>query len=259
MEPSQPPESASKRGRIREIIPSIIIGRHSPGPRNSLIDVPGVLVHTESFHRTAPSVVHTGVTTILPRRDWFEHACHAAVYAFNGCGELTGSHWLEESGILCSPILLTGSFAVGACHTGIFEYAVSEHRDSEGLVDWGLLPVVGETYDGFLSDIGAMVVQPAMARRGIARASASPIPEGNTGGGTGMMCHGFKGGTGSASRVIQSVVSKKDGDETTVNPVNYTVAALVQAVGGFSQELRERHLGDNANRSQGRITASNVI
>lgn len=222
--------TSSSRGRIRDIIPSIIIGRYPTGPLNSLTDIPGVLVHTESLCRTIPTIVNTGVTTILPRREWFSDGCHAAFFKFNGSGEMTGSHWIEETGILNSPVILTNSFAVGPCYSGIYEYAVEKYKNKEGLADWFLLPVVGETFDGHLSDIGAMAVKSDMVIRGIEKASADRIPEGNTGGGTGMCCQGYKGGTGSASRVVKGVIKKDGKDEE----VEYTVGALVQAVSSTS-------------------------
>lgn len=228
------PIPPSARPRIRELLPNLYLGRHRPGTKNSLTDVPGVLVHTESIKRPSTATSHavnTGVTTILPRRDWFDSGCYAGYFRFNGSGEMTGSHWLDETGLLNSPIILTNSFSVGACYTGVYEYAVREYKDpATGLVDWFLLPVVAETCDLFLSDIGAMAVTSEMVVRGIDQASADPVKEGNTGGGTGMMCHGFKAGTGSASRVIDGVAF---GAET-----NYTVAALVQAKYGAKRDLR---------------------
>src|SRR3954451_20301436 len=100
----------------------------------------------------------TGVTTILPRADFFNNACHAGYFSFNGSGEMTGSHWLNETGTLNTPIIITNSFAIGSCYSGIYEYCVREYKDTDGLADWFLLPVVAETFDGFLSDIGAMSV-----------------------------------------------------------------------------------------------------
>ncbi|EED16387.1 D-aminopeptidase, putative [Talaromyces stipitatus ATCC 10500] len=205
--------------RIRDILPKLRIGRYIPGPNNSLT------VSLVSCH-----AINTGVTTILPRRDWFNFGCYASYFRFNGSGEMTGSHWLDETGLLSSPIILTNSFSVGPCYTGIFEYAVREYRDKEtGLVDWFLLPVLAETCDLFLNDIGTMAVTSDMVVRGIDLASSEPVKEGNTGGGTGMMCQGFKGGTGSASSVIDGVAF---GAETT-----YTVAALVQANYGAKRDL----------------------
>ncbi|OOF96827.1 hypothetical protein ASPCADRAFT_206969 [Aspergillus carbonarius ITEM 5010] len=228
------PTSHSRRPRVRDLLPKLHIGRYHTGPSNSLTDVPGVLVHTQSINRPSTETTHainTGVTTILPRRDWFHHGCYAGYFRFNGSGEMTGSHWLDETGLLNSPIILTNSFSVGACYSGIYEYAIREYRNqATGLVDWFLLPVVAETCDLFLNDIGAMVVTSDMVVRGIDEASADPVQEGNTGGGTGMMCQGFKGGTGSASRVVDGVAFGVEG--------TYTVAALVQANYGAKRDLR---------------------
>ncbi|KAK4687584.1 D-aminopeptidase, partial [Tremellales sp. Uapishka_1] len=226
--------SPAARGRIRDILPHLLIGRYPTGPLNSLTDVPGVLVHTESLHRISPTVINTGVTTILPRREWFESGCHAAYFKFNGSGEMTGCHWLDETGILNSPIIITNSFAVGPCYSGVYEYAIPRYKKDSGLVDWFLLPVVTETYDGFLSDIGAMPIQPEMTVRGIEKACSDRVPEGNTGGGTGMMCQGYKGGTGSASRRIKGSVVNDKGE---MEDVVYTVAALVQANYGAKRDL----------------------
>lgn len=214
--------ASTKRVRIRELIPDLPLGKwNRTGPKNGITDVSGVLVHTESIHDKEKGV-NTGVTTILPRKDWIEKACYAGMFRYNGAGELTGSHWLDDTGLLSSPIVLSNSFAVGACHTGIYQYGAKHYRDKDGEVDWFLMPVVGETFDGMLNDISQFVVTPDHVVRGIEKASADPVPEGNTGGGTGMTCHGFKAGTGTSSRLVPGL--DKDGKET-----EYTVAALVQA------------------------------
>ncbi|OCL03520.1 DmpA/ArgJ-like protein [Glonium stellatum] len=221
--------SSSHRRRIRDLLPTLHLGRFQPGPKNSLTDVPGVLVHTESIHEfpNCPSgSINTGVTTILPRKNWFHHACFAGIFRFNGSGEMTGSHWIEETGLLHSPIILTNSFGVGAAYQGIYEYGIREHADEKGHVDWFLLPVVAETFDGFMNDIGKFSVRPEHVVRGIDRASTDPVPEGNTGGGTGMLCHYFKGGTGSSSRVILGAEKE------------YTIAALVQVNYGAMRDFR---------------------
>ncbi|KAK3984685.1 peptidase family S58-domain-containing protein [Cladorrhinum sp. PSN332] len=238
--PTVPTPSKSSRLRIRELLPNLCIGRFQPGPLNSLTDVPGVLVHTESIHLPATDksggAVNTGVTTILPRKDFFRNACYSGLFRFNGSGELTGSHWIEETGLLHSPIILTNSFAVGACYQGIYQYAIREYSDERGRADWFMLPVVGETFDGFLNDISQFVIKPEHVVRGIDLASSDCVQEGNTGGGTGMVCHFFKGGTGSSSRVIPGV-DRCDGSEGQ-QPKNYTVAALVQANYGRPDALR---------------------
>ena len=144
---------------------------------------------------------------------------------------MTGSHWLDETGLLNSPIIITNTFSVGPCHDGANRYAVREYKNKEtGLVDFFILPVIAKTCDLFLSDMGAMAVTPEMVIRGIENAKEVPVCEGNTGGGTGMMCHGYKGGTGSVSRIID--------DQTFGEDYIWTVAALVQANYEHKQDLR---------------------
>jgi D-aminopeptidase len=133
----------------------------------------------------------------------------------------------KESGLLRSPIIITNSFSVGACYTGVYQYAIREHADKNGLVDWFLTPVIAETYDGYLNDIAAMTVTPDMVVRGIDAASSDRVLEGCTGGGTGMTCSGYKSGTGSASRVIKGA-----------NGEILTVAALVQSNFGKDWDLK---------------------
>jgi D-aminopeptidase len=125
---------------------------------------------------------------------------------------------------------LTSSFAVGACYSGVYEYAIKHYASPSGLADWFLLPVVTETFDGHLSDVAAMPITASMVVDGITNASSDPVPEGNTGGGTGMTMAGFKGGTGSASRVLKGTAHGV--------PVTYTLGALVQANYGAKRDLR---------------------
>ncbi|KAK3314211.1 peptidase family S58-domain-containing protein [Apodospora peruviana] len=232
------PAPAPPRVRIRQLLPNLHLGKFQPGPLNSITDVPGVLINTESIHLPATGkagAVNTGVTTILPRKDFFHNACYAGLFRFNGSGELTGSHWIEETGLLHSPIILTNSFAVGAAYQGIYEYGIREYSDSKGRVDWFMLPVVGETFDGFLNDISQFSVKPEHIVRGIENATADAVPEGNTGGGTGMVCHYWKGGTGSSSRIVTGVDRYSQEGQTEKT---YTVAALVQANYGSPDMLR---------------------
>jgi D-aminopeptidase len=251
--PPIPTNNNGSRKRLREVFPRIAIGRHRPGPKNSITDVREVLVSVQSLHKPNttepesipnhdPSIktrhaINTGVTVILPRKDWFRNGCYAGIFTFNGSGEMTGSHWLEETGVLASPIVITNSFAVGACYSGIYRYAIREYGEGKNSAPqfWFLLPVVAETYDGIMSDIAAMPVTEGMVVKGIDEATKERVPEGNTGGGTGMMCQGFKAGTGSASRVIQGKVVLEEQDEKTVE---YTVGALVQANYGAQWDLR---------------------
>lgn len=221
------PSSTTRRPRLRELCPKIFLGEYPTGPLNAITDISGVCVHTQSIFSHNGSV-NTGLTTILPRQDWFNKACHAGIFRFNGSGELTGSHWIEETGLLHSPILLTNSYSVGPAYTGIYQYAISEYASPDGDVDWFLLPVVGETFDGWLNDLTKFAITPEHAVHGIRNAQPGvAVEEGNSGGGTGMMCQGYKGGTGTSSRVVPGAEEGK----------TYTVAALVQANYG-----RQKHL-----------------
>ncbi|KAJ2982121.1 hypothetical protein NQ176_g1601 [Zarea fungicola] len=224
------PTPAAPRARLRDIAPSLYLGQWPPGPKNGITDVAGVLVHTQSMHSEDGSV-NTGVTTIVPRTEWFNKACYAGAFRFNGSGELTGTHWLDETGLLHSPIILTNSFSVGAAITGVYQHSIKHFADKDGSANWFLMPVVGETFDGYLNDLTAMAVKPEDIVRGLCSVSSDPVKEGNTGGGTGMICHGFKAGTGTSSRQVPGVDT--NGDET-----KYTVAALVQANFGRSAHLR---------------------
>ncbi|KYK60642.1 peptidase family T4 protein [Drechmeria coniospora] len=224
----------SSRGRVRHVLPNLYYGRWAAGPLNSITDVPGVLVHTQSIEPDGD--VHTGVTTILPRKDWMEYSTFAAVFRFNGCGEMTGSHWLDETGLLCSPIVITATSSVGEGYRGVQEHFYRRRRRSKdefdgGGVDLFMFPLVAETFDGFLSDPGRFAVTARHVMDGIDKASPDAVPEGNTGGGTGMICHRFKGGTGSSSRTVQGI--GVDGGETS-----FTVGVLVQANYGLAENLR---------------------
>lgn len=231
--------SSPNRARVRQVLPKLQIGRYQPGPANSLTDVPGVLVHTQSIIRDPPDStweVRTGVTTILPREDFFNQGCYAGYFRFNGSGEMTGVHWLDEVGLLNSPIIITNSFAVGAAYTGVYEYCIQQYRNAKGICDWFLLPLITETFDGIMSDIGALAVKPEHIVHGIQQASSHPVQEGNTGGGTGMLCQGFKGGTGSSSRLIEGL--ELDERSGLKKPVTYTLGTLVQCNYGAQRDFR---------------------
>ncbi|ATY65575.1 peptidase family T4 [Cordyceps militaris] len=215
------PESNSGRMRVREAIPGLRLGRFKPGKLNSITDVPGVLVHVTTI-QSEDKNVNSGLTTILPRKDWHKYCGFSGVFRFNGCGELTGSHWIEETGLLTSPILLTSTGSVGDAYRGIYEYCYRYHLDDEGEMPLFIVPVVGETYDGFLSDHSRFPLTSQHVIDSIRNATSDAVPEGCTGGGTGMICHRFKAGTGSSSRVVK-------GFDESGNEVDYTVGVLVQA------------------------------
>ncbi len=199
----------------------------APGPRNAITDVPEVEVgFTTLIEGEGEHAVRTGVTAILPRgKSGFADPCHAGMYSMNGNGELTGSHWIAETGLLHLPIGITNSHAVGPVHRGIIDWVVDEHPRVAR--EW-LLPCVGETFDGDLNDINGNHVTSAHAVAALQTASGGPIAEGNVGGGTGMNCYAFKGGTGTASRIVPY------GDDA------YTVGVITQANFGDRHELTIR-------------------
>lgn len=233
--------SASRpRQRLRELLPDLKLGNWPPGPLNGITDVPGVLTHTTTLQTPSNPSINTGVTVILPHEGWFNHAVHAGFFRFNGSGEMTGTHWIEETGLLHSPVVLTNSFSVGEAYRGIYDHAVRHHSGADGSVDWFLLPVVAETFDGHLNDMTAFAVRPEHVARGIDEASPGLTPEGCTGGGTGMCCQGFKGGTGTSSRVVGGLglglgLGPAGGEAP---PRDYTVGVLVQANYGKLRDLR---------------------
>ncbi|TPX07108.1 uncharacterized protein E0L32_011003 [Thyridium curvatum] len=232
-----PTKDSGARGRVRDIVPGIHIGDYKTGPKNGITDVPGVLASTQEFHLNGGRV-NTGVTVILPRRDWCTDGCNAGMFRLNGAGEFTGSHWIAETGMLSSPIVLTNTTSVGGAYQGIYEYANEHHANEYGFCDYFLVPVIGETYDGYLNDLGAFPITPQRVAHGIATASDAPVPEGNRGGGTGMICQGFKGGTGTASRIVPGFGSSPDAAAAERPEKEYTVAALVQANYGRLNHLR---------------------
>jgi D-aminopeptidase len=171
--------------RARDL--GIAIGTDEPGPRNTIADVDGVLVGHSTL--IEGDDVRTGVTVVVPPETPLFAGCHR----LNGNGELTGLEWVRESGLLTTPIGITNTFSVGVVRDAIA--ARSSDEDA-----WSL-PVVGETYDGFLNDIRAQRVTAAHVEAAFAAASTD-VAEGNVGGGTGMICHEFKGGIGTSSRLV---------------------------------------------------------
>ncbi|MEU7144631.1 P1 family peptidase [Nocardia sp. NPDC046473] len=194
------------------------------GDLNAITDVPGVEVGYTTLIRGED--VRTGVTAILPRgRERVFTPCAAGWYSLNGNGEMTGTTWLTETGSLALPILITNTHAVGTCHRGIIDWLIGAFPELPN--DWSL-PVVAETWDGYLNDINGTHVTSADAVAAIDAAAGGAIAEGSVGGGTGMNCYGFKGGSGTASRRVDY------GKDT------YTVGAFVQANFGSRKELTIR-------------------
>ncbi|AJT41818.1 P1 family peptidase [Psychromicrobium lacuslunae] len=201
-----------------------------PGTLNAITDIPGLEVGYQTIISGSGALdagrgpIRTGVTAILPRgRAGVGVSCSAATYSFNGNGELTGRSWIDESGSLTMPIALSNSHAVGACHQGIDQWV---HQNRPDLSNRWLLPVVGETWDGYLNDINGGHVTPELTAAAIDAATSGPLAEGSVGGGTGMNCYGFKGGSGTASRRVD------------FGGQRYHVAAFIQANFGSRSELR---------------------
>jgi D-aminopeptidase len=192
----------------------------TPGPLNAITDVPGVAVGFCTL--TDPSQkMRTGVTAILPRPSQDPQPVWAGQYALNGNGEMTGTHWINDAGYFLGPILITNTHGVGAAHLGATRWMIGHYADYFANHHAWAMPVVAETYDGVLNDINALHVQPDHAIAALNARSTGPVAEGSTGGGNGMICYDFKGGTGTASRCI------------TLGRIDYTVAALVQANHGI--------------------------
>ncbi len=208
------------RARLRDL--NIVIGTFPTGPYNAITDVPGVWVGHGTLIYNEPRVARTGVTVILPREGaiWEDHA-FAGCFSFNGCGEMTGWPFIEEFGLLTSPIALTNTNQVGTVHAALVEYGATRH----GGFAWKL-PVVAETYDGWLNDIDAFHLKAEHVRQALDSAHSGPVAEGNVGGGTGMICHDFKGGIGTSSRLVKTESGQ------------FTVGALVQANYGDRELLR---------------------
>jgi L-aminopeptidase/D-esterase-like protein len=199
----------------------------TPGPLNAITDVAGVEVGQTTIIRgngklvVGQGPVRTGVTAILPRGRNSEDNVMGAWFTLNGNGEMTGTTWLEESGFLGGPVMITNTHSVGVVHDAVIEWIVKRGKS----FDWSL-PVVAETWDGTLNDINGFHVKKEHVFAALDSARGGAVAEGNVGGGTGMMCHGFKGGIGTSSRKLSEAAG------------GYTVGVLVQCNYGTRGQLR---------------------
>jgi D-aminopeptidase len=200
----------------------------TPGPLNAITDVAGVTVgETTLVSGTDPKhLVRTGVTAILPRgADSATLPAFAGTFSLNGNGEMTGTAWIEESGMLEGPVLITNTHSVGVVRDAAIAWRIrAGTHDASGY--WWSLPVVAETWDGYLNDVNGFHVRPEHVFAALDGAHGGAVGEGNVGGGTGMICHEFKCGTGTASRRV------------AVGEASYTVGVLVQANYGVRDTLR---------------------
>ena len=219
-------EAQTPKPRARELGASALIGG-TAGTLDAITDVAGIEVgHTTLISGKGDLVrgqgpVRTGVTMVHPRGKGSADPVFGAWFTLNGNGEMTGTTWLQESGILEGPIGITNTHSVGVVRDAILEWQATR----PGLQPWGL-PVVAETWDGFLNDINGFHVKAAHAFAALDGARSGPVMEGNVGGGTGMVCLQFKGGIGTASRVL------------TAEQGGYTVGVLVQCNFGRRPDMR---------------------
>jgi D-aminopeptidase len=200
----------------------------SPGPLNAITDVAGVevgmvtLISGDGKVEVGKGPVRTGVTAILPRGKANGDPAMAGWFSLNGNGEMTGTAWVEESGFLEGGVFITNTHSVGTVRDATIEWTVTKGKAQHQ--PWSL-PVVAETWDGTLNDINGFHVKSAHVFQAIDGARPGPVPEGNVGGGTGMICYQFKGGTGTASRRLAAAAG------------GYTVGVLVQANHGLRSQL----------------------
>ncbi len=213
----------------------------TPGKFNAVTDVAGVevgyttLITGEGKLDVGQGPVRTGVTAILPRgHDSLNDPVYAGFFSLNGNGEMTGTAWVEESGFLEGPIIITNTHSVGVARDAVIAWRIkSGAADKTGY--WWSLPVVAETWDGWLNDINGFHVKPEDVWHALDTAHGGAIEEGSVGGGTGMICYEFKGGTGTASRVVSVVGGGEPGRKRTSR--TYTIGALVQANCGRRSQL----------------------
>ena len=218
----------------------------TPGKFNAITDVPGVevgyttLISGEGKLEVGKGPVRTGVTAILPRgRDAMNDPVFAGYFSLNGNGEMTGTAWVEESGFLEGPIVLTNTHSVGVARDAVIAWRLAHGGpDVEGFA-WSL-PVVAETWDGWLNDVDGFHVKPEHVAHAIESARSGAIEEGSVGGGTGMICYEFKGGTGTASRVVFVAGIGESNSSAAPNP--FTIGVLVQANCGRRPQLTIRGL-----------------
>ncbi|MEP6602970.1 MAG: P1 family peptidase [Spartobacteria bacterium] len=201
----------------------------TPGQLNAITDIAGIevgyttLISGEGKLEVGKGPVRTGVTAILPRgKATSNDPVYAGVFSLNGNGEMTGTAWLEESGFLEGPVIITNTHSVGVARDATIDWRV-KHGAADNTGYWWSLPVVAETWDGWLNDINGFHVKPEHIAQALDSAHGGAIDEGSVGGGTGMICYEFKGGNGTASRKID-IKAEKD-----ATPRSYTVGVFVQA------------------------------
>ncbi len=221
-------EPTQHRQRVRDL--GIVIGQYPPGPLNAITDVSGVkvghttLIRGEGRLKPGEGPIRTGVTVVVPRDDVWHKKVAAGAFVLNGTGEMTGLSWIAESGFLEYPIALTNTLNVPRVANGIMSWMIAQYPEI-GISDDTLTPVVAECDDGRLNDIQGRHVSEQDVAIALDRAAQGPVAEGTVGAGTGMVSYGFKGGIGTASRLLPSEQG------------GYTIGVLVNANHGRRSEL----------------------
>ena len=233
---SPPARSTTKNATVRARDIGIPF-EGTPGKFNSITDVAGVevgyttLISGEGALKVGEGPVRTGVTAILPRgHGSLNDPVYAGFFSLNGNGEMTGTAWVEESGFLEGPIVITNTHSVGVARDAVIAWRI-KHGAADKTGYWWSLPVVAETWDGWLNDINGFHVKPEDVAHALDTAHGGAIEEGSVGGGTGMICYEFKGGSGTASRKIDIRVSKN------ASPRSFVVGVFLQANFGRRPEL----------------------
>lgn len=244
----EPIKSPPSPGRVTE--PKQIRARDlgvpfdgTPGKLNSITDVPGVevgyttLISGEGKLEVGKGPVRTGVTAIIPRgHDSLNDPVYAGCFSLNGNGEMTGTAWLEESGFLEGPIVITNTHSVGVARDAVIAWRI-KHGAPDTTGYWWSLPVVAETWDGWLNDINGFHVKPEDVFHALDTAHGGAVDEGSVGGGTGMICYEFKGGNGTASRIVSVAVGGSTESGSQKPSRMYTVGVLLQANFGRRSQL----------------------
>jgi len=209
----------------------------TPGKLNSITDVPGVevgyttLISGDGKLEVGKGPVRTGVTAIIPRgHDSLNDPVYAGYFSLNGNGEMTGTAWLDDSGFLEGPIVITNTHSVGVARDAVIAWRI-KHGAADTTGYWWSLPVVAETWDGWLNDINGFHVKPEHVFHALDTAHGGAIEEGSVGGGTGMICYEFKGGNGTSSREI-TIRTSKDAP-----PRTFVVGVFLQANFGRRSQL----------------------
>src|SRR2546423_1967996 len=234
---SPPPTTQAKIVRARDLgIPF----EGTPGKLDAITDVPGVevgyttLISGEGKLQVGRGPVRTGVTAILPRgHASLDDPVYAGFFSLNGNGEMTGTPWVEESGFLEGPVMITNTHSVGVARDAVIAWRI-KHGAADKTGYWWSLPVVAETWDGWLNDINGFHVKPKDVWHALDIAHGGAIDEGSVGGGTGMICYEFKGGNGTASRKIDI---RPEGADKNASPQSFIVGVFLQANFGRRSQL----------------------